>query len=104
MKRIELFKENGFKDKGFSPLFAHESPYMKVVNFNFEPGQELPVHSHDIEGELVIAVLEGRGEFLSKDGALPAETGDILVSPIATPHGLRAATRMRVLVTIAPPI
>jgi hypothetical protein len=30
--------------------------------------------------------------------------GDVPVSDIAEPHGVRAATRMRVLVTIAPPI
>jgi quercetin dioxygenase-like cupin family protein len=104
MKKIELFSANGFKDTGFSPLLVHESPYMKVLNFNFLPGQELPVHSHDIEGELTIAVLEGTGAFLSKDGSTPARPGDVLVSDIATPHGLRAETVMRVLVTIAPPI
>lgn len=104
MKRIDLFNKNGFKDQAFSPFLAHESPYMKVLNFNFQPGQELPVHSHDIEGEVAITVLEGQGLFLSKDGSLPANPGDVLVSDIADPHGLRAITQLRVLVVIAPPI
>ncbi|WP_022662781.1 cupin domain-containing protein [Paucidesulfovibrio longus] len=105
MRKIDLHAENGFKDTTFSVFHAHASPYTKVVNFNFEPGQELPVHSHDIEGELVLAVLEGEGEFLAKDGAsMPAKAGDVLISDIAEPHGVRAATRMRVLVVIAPPI
>ncbi|HBR06606.1 MAG TPA: cupin [Desulfovibrio sp.] len=104
MKKIEVFAKNGFKDTGFSPLLVHESPYMKVLNFNFKPGQELPVHSHAIDGELTIAVLEGTGAFLSQDGSIPAGPGDVLVSEIAVPHGLRAETAMRVLVTIAPPI
>jgi quercetin dioxygenase-like cupin family protein len=52
-----------------------------------------------------IAILEGSGEFLGKDeSTLPAEPGDVLVSEIAEPHGVRATTDMRVLVTIAPPI
>ena len=52
-----------------------------------------------------IAVLEGKGEFLGDKGAtFPARPGDILISEIAEPHGLRAKTDMRVLVTIAPPI
>ncbi|MGE4292722.1 MAG: cupin domain-containing protein [Desulfovibrio sp.] len=105
MKKISLHEENGFKEQTLSVFHAHASPYTKVVNFNFEPGQELPVHSHDIEGELVLTVLEGEGEFLAADGAsMPAKTGDVLVSNIAEPHGVRAATRMRVLVVIAPPI
>ncbi len=104
MKLVPLFEKNGFKDKGFSPLFAHESENFKIINFNFKAGQELPVHSHDVEGELSIVVLSGEGEFLGKDAALPAKAGDLLVCPIAVPHGIRAKTDMRVLVTIAPPI
>ncbi len=105
MKRIEVYKENGFSDNRMSNFLVHESPYMKVLNFNFRAGQELPVHSHDIEGQVSIAVLEGQGEYLGKDGAvLPANTGDVLVCDIAVPHGIRATSDMRVLVTIAPPI
>ncbi|MBW1980749.1 MAG: cupin domain-containing protein [Deltaproteobacteria bacterium] len=105
MKKINIFKENDFKDKGLSRLLVHDSPYFKVLNFNFRAGQELPIHSHDIEGQLSIAVLEGSGEFLGEgDVRLPAEPGDVLISDIAEPHGIRAETDMRVLVTIAPPI
>ena len=46
-----------------------------------------------------ILVLEGEGEFLGRDAALPAKAGDILISEIAEPHGIRAKTRLRVLVT-----
>ncbi len=105
MKKIELFKEHGFKDLTFSNYLVHESEYMKVINFNFKAGQQLPVHSHDLEGELTLAILEGEGEFLAADGAsMLARTGDVLISEIAEPHGVRATTDMRVLVTIAPPI
>lgn len=105
MRTISLTEENGFKAETFSTLHAHASPYTKVVNFNFEPGQELPLHSHDIEGELVLTVLEGEGEFLGAEGMrVPARTGDVLVADIAEPHGVRAISRMRVLVVIAPPI
>ena len=77
----------------------------QILNFNFKAGQELPIHSHDIEGQLSIAVLEGSGEFLGEDETtIPAQPGDVLISEISEPHGLRAETDMRVLVTIAPPI
>lgn len=105
MQKTELFKEHGFKDLTFSNYLVHESEFMKVINFNFKAGQQLPVHSHDLEGELTLTILEGEGEFLASDGAtMPAHTGDVLVSEIAEPHGVRAITDMRVLVTIAPPI
>lgn len=105
MKRIDLYKENGFSDLSLKKLLVHDSPYFKILNFNFKAGQELPIHSHDIEGQLSITVLEGEGEFLAKNGGvLPAKPGNVLISDISEPHGVRAKTDMRVLVVIAPPI
>jgi len=83
-------------------LLVHDSPYFRILNFNFEPGQELPVHNHDVEGQLSITVIEGEGEFLGGETPLPAKPGDVLICDIAAPHGVRATTRLRVLVTIAP--
>jgi len=105
MKKVALFKENDFNDLHMSRLLVHDSPYFKILNFNFRAGQELPIHSHEIEGQLSIAVLEGEGEFLGKEGAtIPAGPGDVLISDISEPHGIRARSDLRVLVTIAPPI
>ncbi len=105
IKRIEVFKENGFSDKGMKQFLLHDSPDFKILNFNFSPGQELPIHSHDIDGQLSIVVLEGNGEFLGKDNtSFPANPGGVLISDIREPHGIKAKTHMRVLVTIAPPI
>lgn len=105
MKKTNLYEANGFGDKTFKRLLIQDSPYFKILNFNFRAGQELPVHSHDIEGEVSLVVIEGEGEFLGKDGAtLPAQAGDVLVCEISEPHGVRAKTDLRLLVTIAPPI
>lgn len=105
MKKINLYEANGFGEKSFKNLLVHDSPYFKILNFNFKAGQELPVHSHDIEGEVSLAILEGEGEFLGKDGAaLPARAGDVLICQISEPHGLRAKADLGLLVTIAPPI
>ncbi|MCA1786990.1 MAG: cupin, partial [Desulfobacteraceae bacterium] len=38
------------------------------------------------------------------DEKIPAETGDILISEIREPHGVESDTKMRIIVTIAPPI
>lgn len=102
--KIQSLFENAFKATGPSMVLVHESEFAKVINFNFKAGQGLPLHSHDIEGELVLTILEGTGEFLSKDGKVPAKAGDVLICPIAVPHGVGAITDLRVLVTITPPI
>ena len=105
MKTINLFEAGEFSDKALKKFLVHDSPYFKIINFNFKAGQELPVHSHDIEGQLSLVIIEGEGDFLGKDGAsFPAKPGDVVISDIAEPHGLRAKTDLRLLVTIAPPI
>ena len=54
---------------------------------------------------LSIQVVEGKGYFLGEgDAKIPAEKGDILISEIREPHGVKAETNMRIVVTIAPPI
>ena len=105
MKQLNLYEENDFAEKAFKKLLVHDSPYFKILNFNFRAGQELPVHNHDIEGQLSLVILEGEGEFLGEgDTTMPAKPGDVVISDIAEPHGLRAKTDLRLLVTIAPPI
>ena len=104
MKKVSVFDEGKFTALTFHSFLVHDSEHFKIINFNFKAGQSLPVHSHDIEGQVSIAVLSGEGEFLSEKDAIPAKTGDVLIADIAEPHGVRATTDMRVLVTIAPPI
>jgi quercetin dioxygenase-like cupin family protein len=106
MKVIELDKTNEF-DNGVMKRFflVEDSPNFKIINFNLDERVTFPVHSHDLDGQLSIQVLEGNGFFLGDNGAeIPAKQGDILISQIREPHGVRANTKMRILVTIAPPI
>jgi len=105
IKKVEVFNENDFSEKQYKKLLVHDSPYFRIINFNFKAGQELPMHSHDFDGQLSITVLEGRGEFLGAENAsIKALQGDVLISDISEPHAIRAETDMRVLVTISPPI
>ena len=106
MKKIDLDTTREFKEGQMMRFFLVEnSPYFKVINFNIAAGVTFPVHSHDLDGELSILVIEGDGFFLGDgDEEIPAKTGDILISEIREPHGVRATTDMRIIVTIAPPI
>lgn len=105
MKCTNIYEKNGFGDRAFPNLLLHDSPYFKILNLNFKAGRTLPVHAHDLEGEVSIAVIEVEGKFIGADGAvLPARPGDVPISAISEPHGIEATTDMRVPVTIAPPI
>jgi quercetin dioxygenase-like cupin family protein len=78
-----------------------DSPNMRVLNFNFEAGQELPVHAHQADSEVALFILEGEGVFTGTE-EIPAKAGDLYIMPVTQPHGLKAKTRVRLLVVIAP--
>ena len=106
MKVLKLKDTNEFTPGAMKRFFlVEDSPNFKIVNFNLDEGVTFPVHSHDLDGELSIQVLSGEGFFIGDgDAEIPAKQGDILISQIREPHGVRAKTQMRILVTIAPPI
>lgn len=106
MKIIKLDETREFTPGAMKRfILVEDSEFFKIINFNLEAGVTFPVHSHDLDGELSIQVIEGEGFFLGEgDAEIPAKEGDVLVSQIREPHGVRAKTNMRILVTIAPPI
>ncbi len=105
MKKLELSKTREFNQLGMKTVLLHDSENFKILNFNLVAGALFPIHSHDLDGELSILVIEGEGDFLGDNGVtIPANTGDMLISEIREPHGVKAKTDMRIVVTIAPPI
>ena len=105
MKKIDLEDTRKFNPLGMQSEVLHDSEFFKIINFNIAAGRIFPVHSHDIEGQVSIHVVEGNGAFLGdNDATIPAKPGDILVSDISEPHGVKAETDLRIVVTIAPPI
>lgn len=106
MRTIRLNDTQEFTTGAMKRFFlVEDSENFKIINFNLDEGVTFPVHSHDLDGELSIQILEGEGSFLGEENSeIVAQQGDILISQIREPHGVRAKTRMRLLVTIAPPI
>lgn len=102
MKFIDLQEVAKFtSDKPFRELLF-DSPNIRVLTFNFEPGQELPVHSHPADSEVALLILEGEGVFTGGPKEVPAKAGSLQIMSVSTPHGLKAKTRVRLLVLIAP--
>jgi quercetin dioxygenase-like cupin family protein len=89
------------KDKPCRELLF-DSPNVRVLTFNFEPGQELPVHSHNADSEVALLILEGEGAFTGGPEEIPAKTGVLQIMPVTEPHGFKALTRVRLLVFIMP--
>lgn len=106
MDVIKLSETNEFTPGAMKRfMLVEKSEFFKIINFNLEAGVIFPVHSHDLDGELSILVIEGEGYFLGEGNTkIPAEKGDILISEIREPHGVEAKTNLRIVVTIAPPI
>ena len=105
MKKIDLAESREFNPLGMKSTVLHDSEHFKILNFNIKAGHIFPVHSHDLDGQLSILIIEGEGAFLGDNEAtIPAKTGEMLISDIREPHGVRADTDMRIVVTIAPPI
>jgi quercetin dioxygenase-like cupin family protein len=101
MKIFDLAEGKFSTDKFYRQLLF-DSPNLRVLTFNFEPGQELPVHSHDVDSEVALLILEGEGVLTGSGENIPAQTGFLQIMPVSEPHGLRALTRLRLLVFIAP--
>jgi quercetin dioxygenase-like cupin family protein len=101
MKFIDLPALDNFTpDKPYRELL-YDSPNLRVLAFNFEPGQVLPVHSHPADSDVTLMILEGEGEFIGTH-AMPAKSGQVQIMPVCEPHGVKAHTRLRLLVLIAP--
>jgi mannose-6-phosphate isomerase-like protein (cupin superfamily) len=86
---------------GKSTLFS--SPRLLAGINAFEPGQAHALHAHH-GMDKIYYVLDGEGVFLLDGRELAMRTGDMLVAPDGTPHGVRntSAARLAVLVVLAP--
>ena len=89
MKKISLNETREFNPLGMKSIVLHDSEYFKILNFNLVAGALFPVHSHELEGQLSILVLEGEGEFLGDNNtAIPAsiesQVARVSMGPIPT--------------------
>ncbi len=61
MRIVKLSETREFTPDGMKRFFLVEnSEFFKIINFNLAAGATFPVHSHDLDGELSIQVLEGK--------------------------------------------
>ena len=68
LKRVEVFREGGFKDLTVNRFLVHDSPYMRVINFNFRAGQELPVTTMPLKASSPSWCWRAGGPFSARTG------------------------------------
>lgn len=93
-----------FSDSKMTVHITHDSENFRQLLFCFKPGQDLPVHSHDVESEIIMAIMDGEGVVIEDGKEIGVSRGDILIGKVRVPHGIKAKTEMKVLVTITPPL
>ncbi len=101
MKVIDLNEVMEFSADMPHRKLLYESRNLRVLAFNFEPGQEMPTHANPADADVTFMILEGEGSF-SGTHTTPAKAGMLQIMPGCEAHGLRAHTRMRVLVFTSP--
>ena len=93
-----------FKDDKMTVHITHDSPNFRQLLFCFKPGQDLPVHSHDVDSEVIMAIVDGEGSVIEDEQKIAVKRGDVVIGAVRVPHGIVAETEMKVLVTITPPL
>jgi quercetin dioxygenase-like cupin family protein len=102
MKIFHLTEPAQFSSKSPTRQVFHDSPGLRIITFQFEPGQEMPVHAHHADAELAFMVLEGEGVYSGEDMDLRIRPGTLQILSAGEPHGFKATTRLRLLTFIAP--
>lgn len=69
-----------------------------VTLFAFVKGQALSEHTAPYDA--LVTVLDGEAELTIGGKTMTAKTGDMVVMPANVPHGLRAAKRFKMLLTM----
>jgi len=90
-------------DKHFKSTLFQGDHLLAGLNC-LEPGQAQPAHTHAAADKFYY-VIEGRGVFSVGDETHAVGPGMIVWAPAGVPHGVenRSATRLTLLVGIAPP-
>jgi quercetin dioxygenase-like cupin family protein len=103
MKEFQLSEMMQFSRNAPLRKVLFDSPSLRILIFNFEPGQEMPVHEHHADAQLAFLVLDGEGVFTCEDSDIAMQAGALHVMPVSEPHGFKATSRLRMLVFLAPP-
>lgn len=103
MHKSSILQNAVFNPAKIQERLVHESNGVKIKSLHLKAGQELPVQSYETLGESMVVILSGEGLLLGKHGVLDSLVrGDVVITDLRVPHGLRAKKDMSVLVSYTP--
>ena len=86
--------ENG---KVVSLTLAQEKMVSMTV-FAFDAGEKISTHA--APGDAMVTILDGEAEITIGEGVHPVKKGETIIMPAGVPHGLRADSRFKMLLTV----
>ncbi|WP_290919482.1 cupin [Halodesulfovibrio sp.] len=103
MLKYSLMKNEVFHPEKVFEELVHESDELNITTLHIKAGYELPAKASDEAGEAMLVVLSGEGLLLGKHGVLDSLVrGDVILTDLRVPHGLRAEKDMCVLASYTP--
>lgn len=72
-----------------------------ITLFAFAPGEGISTHGS--EGDALVTLLEGRGEFVVGDETHTLTAGQALVMPAGVPHAVHAPEAFKMMLTVVFP-
>ena len=82
-------------------LFRSQNSAVSITLFAFAKGEE--ISTHDSEGDAMVTVLEGTGEFTVGGIKHQVKAGEALVMPAKIPHAVYAVEAFKMLLTVVFP-
>ena len=98
---VDCFEEAALYGDPLTPMVIAGNERTQVLQFCFEPGQLIPVHSAGVDATLV--VLKGNGLLVAGDREARIEAGSVAFVPAGERRGVTATTRLVVLEVLTAP-
>ena len=86
--------------RGIHSQTVYDGPDVRVVLFAFAPGEELSEHTAALPA--VVHILEGTGDAVVGGQPVALNPGTWFRMPARTPHSIRAATPLRMVLYLLP--
>lgn len=93
-------QEKEYQEGRFNPKAVFANDRLKVILGYFKAGQFIPAHAPGVD--LVLYIIEGKGEVLAGEDRFPVAPGNLVVVPSGLRRGILAQTDMTILHVVTP--